>query len=604
MSLCASVNAAPQPDHADALLEAAKHAMGGAAWNQVVTWHEIGRVAAGGLEGRYESWEDLRTLHDSGSYVLGPASGSQGWDGQRAWSTDSEKEVRIETSGEAIAQAIQDAYRGGYAFFFPRRYPSTREDAGTRQAGGVSYAAVKITPQGAEPFEIWFDPVTHMIAREVQLTGTQPHTFILSDFFRVEGVLVPRKTIDRVGNDPRFDTVSTASAIDFPAPQPASRYEPPPPPPNLAEWPAGRDTVSVPFRLLNNHIYVQASIDGKAPLPFIFDTGATDILDVKAAKTLGIAVEGALPGGGFGDKITAFGLARVRSVSLGGLTLPDQVFGTTDLSGLIAVEGADSAGLLGYEFVKRAVLRIDYAKRIMTFTRQEAFHPSGRGIAFTFAAHIPMVAGTLDGFSGQFEIDTGSRGALTLMAPFAAEHDLAARYHANRSATVGYGVGGPSRALLARAGVLELGGIALAAPVAEITTDAGGAAKAARTAGNIGGDILKRYTLTLDYAHRTLWLEPNALASAREVFDRSGLWIGRAPDGDISVGDVVAGSAAARSGIAVGDEIVSVNGKSAHDIPLYELREQFKGRVGARFTLAIKGKQGERTVVLTLADQV
>jgi len=600
----------PETERANSLIAAAKQATGGSAWDKAVTWHETGQVKAGGLSGNYESWEDLDSLHNSGSYVLGPVSGSQGWDGKLAWTTDNTKEVRIESSGEAVAQAIQDAYRGGYGFFFAERFPSTREYMGTRQADGATYAVVKITPQGAEPFEVWFDEATHLIAREVQLTGTQPHTFILADFARFDGILAPKKTTDRVGNDPKYDTVTLVTAISWAGPQLANRYAPPPPPPNSAQWPPGKDSVSIPFGLLNNHIYVEASINGSAPQPFVFDTGATDILEANAAKKLGITVEGALPGGGFGDQIEAFGFAKVKSVSLGGLTLPDQVFGTVSQMGWIAVEGADSAGLLGYEFVKRAVLSIDYASRTMTFTKQEAFHPPAgvAAIPFTFSAHIPMVAGTLDGFAGEFEIDTGSRGALTVMAPFADAHALIDRYHANRSATVGYGIGGPSKALLARAGKLGIGPVAIDAPVAEIVTDKGGAAKAARTAGNIGGDLLKRFTVTLDYAHQKLWLQPNALAAQREVFDRSGLWIARAADGGIKVADVAAESAAATSGLVVGDEILDVNGKSAKSVALYDLREEFKGPVGTKFTLRVKGKEGgstaDRAVIVTLADQV
>ena len=374
-TLCVSARGAQTPDKADALIQAAEQATGGDAWAKVITWHETGQVTAGGLSGTYESWQDIRSLHNSGSFILGPVSGSQGWDGKQAWTTDNTKEVRIETSGEAVAQAIQDAYRGGYGFFFPDRFASVREYAGSRQADGATYEAVKITPHGAEPFEIWFDPSTHLIAREIQLTGAQPHTFILLNFQRVGGILVPKRTVDRVGNDPKYDTVTAVTDLSLDGPQLAGRYAPPAPPPNTAQWPSGKDSVSIPFRLINNHIYVEASINGQAPLPFVFDTGATDILETGAAKKLGITVEGALPGGGFGDKIEAFGFAKVKSVSLGGLTLPDQVFGTVNQTGWIAVEGADSAGLLGYEFVKRAVLSIDYANRTMTFTKQEAFRP-------------------------------------------------------------------------------------------------------------------------------------------------------------------------------------------------------------------------------------
>ena len=52
------------------------------------------------------------------------------------------------------------------------------------------------------------------------------------------------------------------------------------------------------------------------------------------------------------------------------------------------------------------------------------------------------------------------------------------------------------------------------------------------------------------------------------------------------------------------DEIVSVNGKPAEGIALYDLRERFKGAVGERFVLRVKSKGAERTVTLVLADQV
>jgi len=606
-ALLAPAGAAENPGKAAALIAVAKEAMGSsAAWDKAQVWHESGKITAGGLSGNYENWEDLGSLHNTGSYVLGPTSGSNGWDGKQAWTTDSTKEVRSETSGEAIAAAIQDSYRGAYAFLFPQRFAGTADYSGTRQADGKTYQSVKYTPKGAEPFEIWFDPATHLVAREVQLTGTQPVAFIYSDFARFDGILLPRKTVQRTANDPKYDAVGAVAAITLAAAPDESRYAPPPPPRNSAQWPAGKDSVTLPFRLLNNHIYVEASVNGAPPQLFVFDTGATNMFDNSAAKGLGIQIEGALPGGGFGDKVEDVGLAKVKSVSLGGLTLPEQIFATENSTGWNAIEGIKSAGLLGYEFAKRAVLTIDYAQRTMTFTRQEAFHPPKDvpAIPFTFDSHIPMVAGTLDGFAGEFEIDTGSRGALTVMRAFAQTNGLVEKYHASRKATVGYGVGGPSKALLARAGKLTLGPVAIEAPVTELIMDKGGAANAARTAGNIGGDLLKQFTVTLDYAHQTIWLQPNQLAGKLQAFDRSGLWISRAENGDITVADVADQSAAAGIGLAAGDQIISINGKAAKDTALYDLREEFKSTPGTQFILGVKGKGGERTLTLKLADQV
>src|SRR4029078_10342244 len=98
------------------------------------------------------------------------------------------------------------------------------------------------------------------------------------------------------------------------------------------------------------------------------------------------------------------------------------------------------------------------------------------------------------------------------------------KYHATRTVTAGYGAGGPSRVLLARAAKLTLGSVEVHAPVAAFVTDAKGAAQAARTAGNIGGDLLKRFTVTLDYAQQTLWLQPNDLSRPRDVVGRPRPW--------------------------------------------------------------------------------
>ena len=596
---------AGQPDRkANALFAAAKQAMGGAALDQVTTWDERGRLTAGGLSGTYETVADLPGQKQALSYVLGPDKGGQGWDGQKAWTTDASGQVRVETSREAEAAAIQQVYISTNAFLFRNRWPAETSYVGKKTADGVSYDVVRVTPKGAEPMEIWFDPATHLVAREIQLTGAQPQTYLLSDWKQMGAIRAPAKTIVRVGGNPKFDQIVEVEHVDQNKAMPPDRFGPPPPPAYDAIFPAKKTSVTVPFRLINNHIYLEASINGAPPQPFVFDTGATNFFDHKHAEALEVKVEGALPGGGFGSDIASTGLAKVSTVSVGGLTLKDQVFAADDSTKWIAVEGADSAGLLGYEFAKRAVTTIDYAGRTITFTKPDAFKaPDAPSIAFKFDGHIPMVEASVDGASGEFEIDTGARSALTLMRPFAEAHGLIAKYKATHTATTGYGVGGPSRALLARPGDLTIGSTTLKNPVADLVMDKAGAAAAARTAGNIGGDILKRFTVTLDYGHQKLWLAPNALSAEPDVFDRSGIWISRAPDGNILIADVSGDSAATKAGLKIGQVIRAVDGKPASSIALYDLRELFKGKPGTVFTLTVAGLP-ERNVKLSLADQV
>jgi C-terminal processing protease CtpA/Prc len=129
-------------------------------------------------------------------------------------------------------------------------------------------------------------------------------------------------------------------------------------------------------------------------------------------------------------------------------------------------------------------------------------------------------------------------------------------------------------------------------------------AQLTRTAGNIGGEILKRFTLTLDYGRQRAWLAPNALSGAPEIYDRSGLSFGRLAGGGLGIAGVTAGSAAAVAGLAAGEEIVSVDGAPARALALYDFIERLRGPVGSKFTLVVRGGAGVRTVTLVLADQV
>ncbi len=591
---------------ADQLLAAAKKATGGPAWDRLKSLDEQGRLSANGLEGTYDSLTDLRHVLAVQKYVLGPASGAQGWDGKAAWSTDATGQVRVEQSAEATASGIEQAYRAAYAFFWPARWPATRTYAGERQADGVSYDAVKITPKGAQPFEVWLDRTTHRIAREVDITGAQPHTQILTDYRDADGVLLPFVNRDTMG-DAKFDVVSAAAALKAGGTLPDGRFAPPPPPKEPDPFPPGQDRVAIPFTLVNNHIHVEAAINGQPPARFIFDTGAEAMLDNAHALSFGIKPEGALPGGGFGEGTAAMGLARVRSVDFGGFKLSDQVFITMDVSIFPRVEGVDAAGLLGYEVPKRAVMEIDYAKNMITLIRPTAFKPPPGAVAvpFTFNEHVPMIEASIDGVSGEFEIDTGARSGLTIMGPFAEANHLAERYHATRSVTGGYGVGGPSKELLARAGELKIGSIVIKQPVTLIAGGNRGAGAAARTAGNIGGDLLKRFTLTLDYGHQVLYLQPNATLASADLFDRSGLWLMHEPDGADSIADVTPGSGAEAAGLKIGDRIVAIDGTRAADITLSDLRERLKAAPGTRLTLSVvQDGAAPKDVVLTLGDQI
>ncbi|HEX3444928.1 MAG TPA: hypothetical protein VHS80_09435, partial [Chthoniobacterales bacterium] len=327
--LCAFSSAASAEenttDRSNKIIEAAKAAAGGASWDTVKTWSETGTLSAGGIEGTYEIWLDVAGVRGAQSYVLGPTKGSEGWNGKVAWSTDASNQLRVETSRESIATAVKEFYQATRAFFFPDRYPAETQYSGVKENGGKPCDVLTIKPRDADPFEVWFEQSSHLLVRMVDLTGPQPQTSYFSDFRNVDGMLVPFQTRVSIG-DSKYDQTISTRKIDFNTPIAAERFDPPKQILDALIFPAGEKEISTPFRLINNHIYLPVSLDGKTGEHFIFDTGATNTVSAKLAKMADIRTEGSLPGGGFGDNVAAFGLAKVAQTELAGAKLKDQVF--------------------------------------------------------------------------------------------------------------------------------------------------------------------------------------------------------------------------------------------------------------------------------------
>jgi hypothetical protein len=584
---------------ARALLDAAKAAMGGSAWDQVAAIHMTQSIETCGLKGTTEAWAEVKTGQYADTYVLGPSSGAEGWNGKIYWTKDDSGQVRPEAGGESVISAKTEAYRQALAYWYPQRAKASLTYLGQKSADKRVYDVVRVIPEGGRNFEIWIDSETHRIERTVEKKEIDTVTVTFSDWRVVHGVSVPYAEQSSIGQ-PKYDQFLKITSIEFPQTISAEQFaQPAPPPPDFA---LGADHVTVPFQLNNNHIYVEAKVNGK-PVTVVFDTGATNYLHTESLARLGLKAEGALPGAGVGESKEDTGIVKIDTVEIGGLTVKKQVFAVASSAGWPAIEGVDSDGLLGYEVVKRVPTAIDYEREQMTFYRPGSFQgpTAAKPIAFRFAEHIPEIDGSIDGLAARMHIDTGSRATIDLTGPFVEKNKLVEKYAPRYEATTGWGVGGAARARLARAHTLALGDQIVQEPVIELTSQTKGAFASAYYDGNVGGEILRRFTLTLDYAHQKLWLERNGLASKPFAFDRSGMFL--AVDGDAFViKDVTAKGPAAAAGLKAGDHIVQINGKSPKDWPLPRLREWLKTTpAGTTLSVRLSGGAG---VSLKLEDLI
>jgi len=463
-----------------------------------------------------------------------------------------------------------------------------------------------VTPVDGKPFEAWFDGKTHLLARIVEIQGPQTVTVTLSGYKKIGGAELPANTLVSTGDKKYDQTQTLLSAAFVPTPEDAA-FAPPKTTVNDFSIASGAKQTSFPFQLINNHIYADAKVNGKGPYLFIFDTGGVNLLTPATAGGLNLKTEGKMEANGAGSGHMEAGFAKVSAFTLGAASVNDQVFMVLPLDKMSKVEGVDETGMAGFETFRRFVTRIDYGARAMTLIEPDAFDPKDAGtpIPIAFNGNTIEVRADYGGVSGNFTIDTGSRAALTLNAPFVAKNGLREKAGKGVDAVAGWGVGGPTRAFISRGTALILDSYDIKGPVVEMSTDTGGAFADAALSGNIGAGILKRFVVTLDYGHSLMYLKPVAGKVADlDTYDRAGMWINASTKG-FAVVDVTKGSPADKAGLAKGDVITAVDGTPADEIKLYDLRQRLRDdEPGTEIYFTVMRGKTAKMLEITLKDQI
>jgi len=365
---------------------------------------------------------------------------------------------------------------------------------------------------------------------------------------------------------------------------------------------------TIPADVWGNHIFLKACVDGHE-LDFILDTGAGNTsLDLNTAKRLGVKLGATFSVGGAGPSRVSAARVDDASVSVEGSSITQPVVSAIDLSRLPRLEGHRIDGILGYDFISRYVVAIDYARHELRIYDQPAFHYDGPGVSVPLMLinrfpHIDADVKLADGETvrGRMVIDVGSNGSLSLTKAFVDKNRLRQRVGPTVRRTGAGGVGGSTTSDIGRVASLSIGGIELSRPLVNLFGDSAGSMSVSSSwEGNIGGAILRRFTVFLDYQDKRMIFEPNATMHDAFEADMSGLLL-RLDDSlsTIVVETVAAGSPAAEAGIVPGDEIVSADGVAGSQKLLGELRERLR-KPGERVLFVVRrGGDEKRIEVVT-----
>jgi len=586
----------------DSILAANKAASGN--WSGKTTLKVNYAYSGQGLNGTSSSLEDLQRGAFVDAYDIPPQAGATGFDGTKAWEKEPSGTVTDQAGGDAIPLAITEAYQDQNLWWRADRGGATITDAGQKIDGGKRYDVLTVTPRNGTALEAWFDPKSHLLFRTLEMQDTTLITNTYSDYAPVDGAMIAKMLVVDDGSH-NLQTFTLMSAT-FLGAQALSAYQRPAE--NLHDFSiaGGAHEITVPFHLWNNHIYADVSVNGSKPMTFIFDTGGHSLLMPATAKEIGVMAIGEMTATGSGADIATSAEATVKSITVGGATITNQPLTVLTFSPP-PVEGVNEKGMVGYEFFARFVTRIDYGKHTITFIDKRYFDPKSAGapIPMRLFHQFPEVLGSYDGISSRFNIDTGARGYLVLNKVWAAENGFPKPGTRTIESQTGWGAGGPTRGITFKGGTLKLGNVVIAHPLTVVSTDKGGSLAVAAYPSNVGGGVLKRFVVTFDYDHSTLYLKPlNETVEDLDTFDRSGMWINSVPDG-LKVIDVTRGGPAEAAGLQKEDVITIVDGKPASCLMLPDLRKSWRDEApGTVVKLTVKRGSGTRDIAFTLKDLI
>jgi predicted aspartyl protease len=593
----ATAHAAATPEAA-AVLEANHRAMGPIPAAGAL--HLDYAYRAAGMDGTSTRDEDLATGAYADDARIGFLVGGGGYDGRTPWMRDLSGADTSQEGGDRVQLAVNEAYRNANAWWRTDRGGADIRYAGRDSIEGRSLDHLVVTPVGGKSFDAWFDPTSHLLDRIGENRLFFWTRVLYADYRPEGGVMLAHQALVDPGLGPDAqETYRLRTASIAPA-RPLAAYARPTAAPTGAEISGGQASVTLPFRLLNNHIYIEGKVNGEGPFTFIVDTGGHTLLSPDLAKAAGITTSGASVGSGAGEKTVTSGFAQVRDIAFGPLHMTDQTAIIQPVYDA-AIEGIPVEAMVGFELFRRFAVRIDYGARTITFTDPGRFQPGDAGtpIPFKFYDHLPQVEGDIDGLPAIFDIDTGSRSQVDVTTPFSAGHGLYARYPKQAYATTGWGVGGATHDYMVRLPSLSLGGVRVSDVPAGLSDSKRGSISDANFGGNVGSGLLRRFVVTFDYAHQTMWLKPiSPQPQDASAYDRSGMWINASRDG-FTVNSVVDKGPAAQAGLKPGDLITALNGRPAKMDELSDARTLLRD-LPAGTRVAVDVRRGGETLKLQI----
>ena len=357
--------------------------------------------------------------------------------------------------------------------------------------------------------------------------------------------------------------------------------------PGVSDVVAASAIVTLPFTLEANHIILQAQVNGRPAVGFILDTGDDhETINTSRMASFGLTSYGSIHSeGGGGPAQMSF--ATGATFTLSGMELRDQHVSVLDQSGLERALGIPLGGILGYDFLSRFVVEIDYEAKTLRLHNPNGWRYAGKGavVPITFDDDgIPYFDAVLSvptkpNLPAHMVMDFGAAETMTLTSPFVKANNLIKLAGTNTNVAISAGLENQfftQSNMRGHIDELHLGGIVARSIPVSLSANSGGAYASPNFAGTIGEGIFSRYHVFLDYARHRVIFENTARTDTpfpeRKTFGLTLIASG-ADLHTFTISAVRTGSAAQSAGFRKDDVIVGFDQMQATQFSLGELRD-------------------------------
>lgn len=265
------------------------------------------------------------------------------------------------------------------------------------------------------------------------------------------------------------------------------------------------------------HMFLRVRVNNSQPLLFGLDSGFEQTaITMKQAKALSLKTFGETKAAGVGEGEADIAFARNVRFDLPSVNFQLKEIGVLALDFPSPVAGESIAGILGYDFISRFVVRINYSEKVLDLYHPRTYRYRGRGeiLPIKMIDNYPAIPATvtLPGLAPirtLLVIDTGAEAGIFFNSPFVKSHKLLDSKQETKEAGM-LGIGGTSRIRIGRADSIRLGKTIIPNPAVHFSLATTGEGADALSAGQISNGILRQFKVAIfDQARRRLILEPN-----------------------------------------------------------------------------------------------